>query len=180
LEEDSVKINKRVSNEKYPIDEEMAQCYKVLNNLKKHPNSVPFLEPVDPKKTGASNYFDVIKSPMDLSTVEKNLKSGEYQTPTQFHADINKIWLNSYAYNDKTSKIYKITVEMEKHYKKIAELPKKHVVKEKIVKSVKAKINQQHEGDLGDSTMGVRDFERKDNYNEKENRDDHEIIMEFD
>jgi hypothetical protein len=33
---------------------------------------------------------------MDLQTVEKNLKKRQYATPTQFHADINKIIRNSY------------------------------------------------------------------------------------
>lgn len=107
----------------------MAQCQKILNSLKKNPNAVPFLEPVDPKKTGASNYFDIIKDPMDLSTVEKNLKLGEYQTANQFHADINKIWFNSYAYNEKNSRIYKITVDMEKHYSKLIENQSKRPIK---------------------------------------------------
>lgn len=56
---------------------------------------------------------------MDLSTVEANLKSGEYQTASQFHGDINKIWLNSYAYNQKNSPFYKITVDIEKYYKNL-------------------------------------------------------------
>lgn len=38
----------------------------------------------------------------------------------QFHADINKIWYNSYRYNQKGSDIYKLTTEMEKFYKKIS------------------------------------------------------------
>lgn len=90
----------------------MSQCAKILQQLKKHSNALPFLVPVDPKKSGASNYFDIIKEPMDFSTIEKNLKNGEYHTATQFHADISKIWYNSYAYNEKSSKIYKLTVEM--------------------------------------------------------------------
>lgn len=49
---------------------------------------------------------------MDLSTIERNLKQGEYHTATQFHADISKIWYNSYAYNEKSSRIYKLTIEM--------------------------------------------------------------------
>ena len=36
---------------------------------------------------------------MDFSKVEQNLKSGEYQSATQFHSDISKIWANSYSYN---------------------------------------------------------------------------------
>jgi hypothetical protein len=32
---------------------------------------------------------------MDFYTIERNLKAGEYQTASQFHADVNKIWYNS-------------------------------------------------------------------------------------
>lgn len=51
--------------------------------------------------------------------MEANLKNGEYQTASQFHGDINKIWLNSYAYNEKTSPLYKLTIEVEKFYKNL-------------------------------------------------------------
>lgn len=37
----------------------------------------------------------------------------------QFHGDVNKIWMNSYAYNEKNSPLYKITVDIEKYYKNI-------------------------------------------------------------
>ncbi len=49
--------------------------------------------------------------------MEANLKNGEYQTASQFHGDLNKIWSNSYAYNEKTSPLYKLTIEVEKYYK---------------------------------------------------------------
>lgn len=49
---------------------------------------------------------------MDFYTIERNLKAGEYQNASQFHADVNKIWYNSYGYNEKSSKIYKLTIEM--------------------------------------------------------------------
>ena len=37
----------------------------------------------------------------------------------QFHADVNKIWMNSYTYNNINSRIYKMTVDLEKYYKKL-------------------------------------------------------------
>lgn len=36
---------------------------------------------------------------MDLSTVEINLRTNQYVTPTQFHADVAKIIKNSYTFN---------------------------------------------------------------------------------
>ena len=88
----------------------MLQFLSILASLKKHKSAYPFLQPVDPKLDGAYNYLDIIKEPMDLSTVDVNLKNGVYLTASQFHGDINKIWLNSYAYNEKSSPLYKITV----------------------------------------------------------------------
>jgi bromodomain-containing factor 1 len=81
-------------------DEETNKCYGYLQQL---------LEPVNPVKLGIPDYFEVIKEPMDLSTVEKNLKMYQYSTMNQFHADINRIWFNSYRYNQKGSDIYKLT-----------------------------------------------------------------------
>lgn len=47
-----------------------------LKELQKHNLSFPFLQPVDPIKLGIPNYPLVIKRPMDLDTVSKNLKKG--------------------------------------------------------------------------------------------------------
>ncbi len=60
---------KRVSVDKLSLDDDMNQCAKILTQLKKHPHAIPFLEPVDPKKSGASHYFDIIKDPMDFETI---------------------------------------------------------------------------------------------------------------
>ena len=46
---------------------------------------------------------------MELSKIEKNLKTGLYATPTQFHADINKIIRNSYAFNQGNADFMRIT-----------------------------------------------------------------------
>lgn len=97
----------------------MSICSKILSQLKKHPQAQPFLDPVDAKKLGIPHYFEVVKDPMDLSTIESHLRSGDYHSPNQFYADLDKIWYNSYSYNDKSSRIYKSTVEMERYYKKL-------------------------------------------------------------
>ena len=68
---------------------------------------------------GVPDYPKVIKEPMDLGLIERNLRSNQYQTPTQFHADLNKVFTNSYRYNSKGSDVYKLTVELERHYHKL-------------------------------------------------------------
>lgn len=66
------------------MSDEMKKCYKILQALKKHQCSEPFLNPVDPVALKIPDYYNIVKEPIDLSTVEKNLKNGVYQSPLQF------------------------------------------------------------------------------------------------
>lgn len=88
------------------------KCGKVLNALKRNENSGPFLEPVDPIALGVPTYFDVIKNPMDLSTVEFKLKSHEYETPDEFIADVRLIWSNAMLFNPVGSDVYNMAEDM--------------------------------------------------------------------
>lgn len=54
---------------------------------------------------------------MDLSTIESNLNNGVYTSPSQFHSHIQKIWANSYSFNERGSMVHKLTVDMERYYK---------------------------------------------------------------
>lgn len=58
--------------------EDIKKSYKILQLLRKHKYSGPFLEPVDPYALNIPDYFDIIKEPMDLGTIEKNLKNNMY------------------------------------------------------------------------------------------------------
>jgi len=53
-------------------------CESIITYLKNHSKSGPFLQPVDPIALGIPEYPSVIKNPMDISTLEKNLKEGKY------------------------------------------------------------------------------------------------------
>ncbi|CAG8459717.1 Bromodomain-containing protein [Gigaspora rosea] len=77
-------------------------CSSVLKSLKNHPSAVPFLEPVDPTKYGITDYFDIIKKPMDLGTVEKKLNNYEYSTVLAFVQDVRQIFANCIMYNGTT------------------------------------------------------------------------------
>ena len=60
---------------------------------------------------------------MDLSTVENNLRTNQYVTPTQFHADVSKIITNSYTFNSSNIEFTRITAEFENYYRKITAEP---------------------------------------------------------
>ena len=75
------------------------QMDHVLRTLKNEPeHATPFMRPVTVKI--APNYFDVIKEPMDLSTVSRRLQQGAYTgNLAAFTRDISLIFSNCREYN---------------------------------------------------------------------------------
>lgn len=65
------------------------QLKLVIAELKKDQNSIVFHEPVPWQAMGLTNYPLIIKKPMDLSTLRKNLENGVYKSYDDFFADIN-------------------------------------------------------------------------------------------
>ncbi|KAL7504504.1 hypothetical protein ACHAXN_002145 [Cyclotella atomus] len=53
-------------------------CESILTYMKHHQRSGPFSVPVDPVALQLPDYFDVIKRPMDISTLARNLEEGKY------------------------------------------------------------------------------------------------------
>ncbi|XP_028841231.1 CREB-binding protein-like isoform X2 [Denticeps clupeoides] len=71
------------------------------------PESLPFRQPVDPMLLGIPDYFDIVKNPIDLSTIKRKLDTGQYQEPWQYVDDIWLMFHNAWLYNRKTSRVYK-------------------------------------------------------------------------
>ncbi|OXG85835.1 transcriptional activator SPT7 [Cryptococcus neoformans Gb118] len=73
----------------------------IVNELKTSPESIPFQKPVS--KREAPDYYDVIKRPMDLSTILRNAKARKYKNKAEFAADLDLIWKNCFEYNSQES-----------------------------------------------------------------------------
>ncbi|KAG5365547.1 Bromodomain-containing factor 2 [Yarrowia sp. C11] len=73
-----------------------ASSLKAVKRLK---DAAPFIHPVDPVKLNIPTYFEVIKYPMDLGTMEKKLNNGEYGTKEDMIADVQKIVDNCLTFN---------------------------------------------------------------------------------
>ena len=74
----------------------------------------PFLSPVDPELLNLPDYFDIIKNPMDLSTIKKKLDDGSYSDPWQFVDDVRLMFENAWTYNKKRSKEHKCAIKVMK------------------------------------------------------------------
>lgn len=71
------------------------------------PESLPFRQPVDPQALGIPDYFDIVKKPMDLSTIKRKLDTGQYSDPWEYVDDVWMMFDNAWLYNRKTSRVYR-------------------------------------------------------------------------
>lgn len=71
------------------------------------PDSLPFRVPVDPAQLGIPDYFSIVKKPMDISTIQYKLGSGQYSDPWEFVDDVWLMFDNAWLYNRKTSRVYR-------------------------------------------------------------------------
>ncbi len=83
--------------------------------MKKHynPYNLAFLVPVDPDALGIPQYRDIIKNPMDLSTMRKKMDAGFYKDGDEFEADMRLIFRNCYTFNAPGSEVYNLGKELE-------------------------------------------------------------------
>ncbi|KAK3309591.1 histone acetyltransferase-like protein [Chaetomium strumarium] len=88
------------------------QLLHLLNDLQNHPSAWPFLVPVN--KDEVLDYYDVIKEPMDLSTMETKLEADQYNTPEDFIRDAKLIFDNCRKYNSETTSYAKSANKLEK------------------------------------------------------------------
>lgn len=93
-----------------------------LYRIQEHSQAWPFLKPVD--KDEVPDYYKVITSPMDLSTMEERLEQGFYTTAKDLVSDLKLIFSNCRQYNDATTVYTKCAVKLEKHmWSLIKEIP---------------------------------------------------------
>ena len=62
--------------------------------------------------SSTQDYFDIVKKPMDLSTVRRKLDSGAYSDPWEFVDDTMQMFDNAWLYNRKTSRVYKYATKV--------------------------------------------------------------------
>lgn len=87
----------------------------VLTQIKTHNCAWPFLEPVNAQETGAYDYYDVIKNPIDLGTIQRRLDSGWfYVTKEIFVADLKRMVENCKTYNGKNHYVTEMAIQLEK------------------------------------------------------------------
>ncbi|KAJ6790070.1 hypothetical protein PWT90_06911 [Aphanocladium album] len=88
------------------------QLLHLLNDLQNHNSAWPFLVPVN--RDDVADYYDVIKEPMDLSTMENKLEADQYATPEDFIKDATLVFDNCRKYNNESTPYAKSATKLEK------------------------------------------------------------------
>ncbi len=72
---------------------------KAIQNTKRSSDAKPFLTPVDVVLLNIPNYPNIVKNPMDLKTMEENLKDDRYAFVQAVRADLAQIVENTTLFN---------------------------------------------------------------------------------
>ncbi|GAA5988355.1 hypothetical protein JCM10908_002179 [Rhodotorula pacifica] len=92
---------------------QFAVMKKLLTLLVDHPSSWAFANPVNAQEV--TDYYDMIKEPMDLATMETKLEANTYGTLDQFVHDARLIFNNCRRYNDAGSNYVKNANKLENY-----------------------------------------------------------------
>lgn len=79
----------------------------LLTDMQNSPHAWPFAKPVSIEEV--TDYYDVIKSPMDLETMEAKLEANLYPELETFLADARLMFENCRMYNAEGSNYVKVT-----------------------------------------------------------------------
>lgn len=96
----------------------------IFKLLWKHEFSWPFQKPVNAVKLQLHNYPNIVRYPMDLSTIKKRLEGNYYYSSKECITDINLMFTNCYLYNKAGEDIILMCSTLEQiFYEKLAEMP---------------------------------------------------------
>jgi len=111
----STGASKDVDRQKNVLKSELLQ---LVRKTEEQQFAWPFREPVDTKEV--KDYLDVVKQPIDLSTIEKRIRKGEwYKSRQMLYRDLMLMVNNCKLYNDENSTYYECAVSLAKYLKSI-------------------------------------------------------------
>lgn len=110
--EDSAKESHPITTPQYKA------IQRVMQNVKRVQAAAPFRLPVDPVALNIPNYPNIITKPMDLRTLEENLKAAKYPSVDAFVADFNQIVENSRTFNGPNHTVTGLANQMKASFEK--------------------------------------------------------------
>nr|5C4Q_A Chain A, Bromodomain [Leishmania donovani BPK282A1]5C4Q_B Chain B, Bromodomain [Leishmania donovani BPK282A1] len=95
------------------------QCLSFVKKLWAADTLAMFHYPVS--ATEVPGYYDVVDTPMDLSTIRKNIEQGKYRTDTEVENDVVLMLSNALDFNEKGSQWHDLAKQLKKRYLTLAQ-----------------------------------------------------------
>ena len=117
-------LMKKLMDEVNDDDVKMCESWEkiarqLMNVLWKVKDAELFHKPVDPIELNVPNYYEIIKKPMDFSTVKKKLNNYSYTNLKEFNDDMTLIFNNCFLYNGINSYVGEICRKVKNEYNKL-------------------------------------------------------------
>ena len=93
-----------------------AHAIRVMETLANYPCAKLFLYPVNSHSEGAYDYYQIIKKPMDITSIINNLLNGRYKNFSDWKRDVYLILQNSKTYNGPDSYITILASQLIDHF----------------------------------------------------------------
>lgn len=104
-------------NEDVPIyDHWEKPARRIINNLWKQEGAWLFHYPVDVKAWKIEDYYNIIKDPMDFTTIKCKLSDNTYKSLDDFVTDVHKVFNNCILYNGEANQYSMIAKKMRKEF----------------------------------------------------------------
>ena len=97
------------------VVEVQARLGALLKSMRTLKDAWPFMQPVD--RAVVPDYYNVIREPMDLRTMEGKVNAHAYLTLEQFEYDVMLVVNNCRVYNDRNTTYHKCATALEEHYR---------------------------------------------------------------
>ncbi|KAG9397568.1 Bromodomain [Carpediemonas membranifera] len=91
---------------------------EIIDKVAQHKMGGEFAQPVNYQELGLVDYLDVIKRPMDLGTLKKNIRENQYKFFYEFVQDMDLIFTNSMKYNGSNNAYYQFAQESQRFSQK--------------------------------------------------------------
>lgn len=94
-------------------------CANVLRTITSHKWAWPFMKPVDIVTLGLSDYYDIVKRPMDLGTIRDRLDGKldpRYSHPQEVCDDTHLVFDNARLYNPAGSDVYTMAQALDEKF----------------------------------------------------------------
>ena len=116
--EELEKEKKNANEDLYLHENWEKNAKKLISMLWKVKDADLFYKPVDPIELGLPTYFDVVKHPMDFSTIKRKLSNFSYTNFNEFCNDMNLVFDNCYLFNGRESLVGNMCTNVKSEYNK--------------------------------------------------------------